>query len=373
MKSEYGKIFSDRVRSLVGEEYTFLEDYIKAKTKIKVRHNICNYEYYVSPDNFVKGTRCPSCSGNIKKSDEEFSNEIYKLVGKEYSFLESYTNSGTPIKVIHNNCGNIYKVRPSSFIQNNARCPKCANENRRKLKTLTNEQFLAKIINLVDNEYTFLEEYKGAYEKILVKHNICGNVYKVSPHRFSNGNRCKKCADEKQRKRHSEFIIEVFALVGDEYSFLEEYRGARKKLKIIHNTCGKTFSSNPNNFLRGNRCPHCNISKGEIAISRYLDKNGINFKQQITFPELRMRSLLRYDFAILGNNGSIKLLIEYDGHQHFEPIEIWGGEQEFKRILESDRLKDIHAKEKDIPLIRIPYWDYQKIDEILDDALLKYS
>lgn len=37
-----------------------------------------------------------------------------------------------------------------------------------------------------------------------------------------------------------------------------------------------------------------------------------------------------FDFAILNDNGEIIRLIEFDGQQHFEGIDIFGGEEQFK-------------------------------------------
>lgn len=59
---------------------------------------------------------------------------------------------------------------------------------------------------------------------------------------------------------HDIFIKEMNDLVGDEYSFLTEYKGTNKKIKIRHN-CEKCdyyeYEATPNNFKRGKRCPKC--------------------------------------------------------------------------------------------------------------------
>lgn len=55
------------------------------------------------------------------------------------------------------------------------------------------------------------------------------------------------------------------------------------------------------------------------------------------------------------------LIIEFDGKQHFEPIEFFGGQENFERVLQNDRIKDRLIKEKGMTIIRIaynePYWD----------------
>ena len=49
------------------------------------------------------------------------------------------------------------------------------------------------------------------------------------------------------------------------------------------------------------------------------------------------------------------LLIEYQGIQHFKPIDTFGGEERFKYQQEKDNIKRAFAKENNIKLIEIPY------------------
>jgi hypothetical protein len=59
-----------------------------------------------------------------KKTNEEFEQEVFELVGSEYSLLEEYVDSKTKIKIRHNckECNNHkYFVSPSKA------CPRLAN------------------------------------------------------------------------------------------------------------------------------------------------------------------------------------------------------------------------------------------------------
>ena len=62
-----------------------------------------------------------------------------------------------------------------------------------------------------------------------------------------------------------------------------------------------------------------------------------------------------------------KLLIEYDGIQHFEEVEIF--RESLTYIQKNDDIKNQYCKDNDIKLIRIPYWDYDRIEEILQKEL----
>ena len=60
-----------------------------------------------------------------------------------------------------------------------------------------------------------------------------------------------------RRKTDEQFKKEVFDLVGGEYTFLDNYRGALIKIEVRHNKCGHTYKVQPNDFIKGRRCSYC--------------------------------------------------------------------------------------------------------------------
>lgn len=100
-------------------------------------------------------------------------------------------------------------------------------------------------------------------------------------------------------------------------------------------------------------------SAGELKIKTILEENNIDFIEQYTIPELS--KYMKFDFAIFDENG-LAFLIEYNGEQHYKPIEKWGGEEKLIVQQERDARKVQYCEEKGIPLLIIPYWDYNKID-----------
>lgn len=107
----------------------------------------------------------------------------------------------------------------------------------------------------------------------------------------------------------------------------------------------------------------CLVSKGEEKIQRVLKENNYNFINQYSFKDLKGEKLpLRFDFAIFDKNQKIKCLIEYQGKQHYETAEYFGGEKRFLKQKEYDKKKQEYCKEHNIKLIEIPYWDFDKIN-----------
>lgn len=349
--------FKQEVFDLVGDEYVFLDTYVNTNTKIKVKHNKCGNIYEVAPVKFLLGRRCPYCFGIHKKSNKQFKREVYDLVGNEYTFLDAYVNARTKLRVKHNNCGNVYKVKPNNFL-NGSRCPYCYGTSKK-----TDTQFKQEVKNLVGNEYTFLDSYVDAKTKLKVKHNTCGNIYEVQPNTFlSAKRRCPYCFGT-NKKTTAEFDAEVCDLVGNEYTFLDSYSGAKTKIKVKHNICGNIYEVQPTNFIQGYRCPYCSSSKGEDIINKILKLLGTSYECQKTFDDLSDKTNLSYDFFIPDQN----ILIEYQGIQHYQSVDHFGGEARFELQQKHDKMKDDYAKSHHYNLITVPYTEdtFSKIKKYL--------
>lgn len=62
---------------------------------------------------------------------------------------------------------------------------------------------------------------------------------------------------------------------------------------------------------------------------------------------------LSYDVFVCGLN----IAFEYQGKQHFEPVEIFGGEENFKKQQQRDEIKKKLSEKNNIKLIYINYWE----------------
>lgn len=98
------------------------------------------------------------------------------------------------------------------------------------------------------------------------------------------------------------------------------------------------------------------ISKTEQFVNDFLSKYTEYYESQVIYPDLRGDSgyPLSYDFAIY-KDGKVKLLIECQGKQHYQPVEYFGGEERFIIQQINDNKKRIYATKHDIPLLEIPY------------------
>lgn len=121
-------------------------------------------------------------------------------------------------------------------------------------------------------------------------------------------------------------------------------------------------------------CGCLSETNGEFKIRTILEKININFQKQYRVIT-EDNKVMYFDFVFLKNNQIIKA-IEFDGEQHFRPVDVFGGEEAFIKQQERDARKANYCKRHGIILQRIPYTDYDKINlkmllEGLDDSFLE--
>ena len=141
--------------------------------------------------------------------------------------------------------------------------------------------------------------------------------------------------------------------------FKSDFTTVASKVIIICPIHGD-FPQTPNNHLKGVGCPTCSSSKGEKKISKLLDDFGINYIKQKKFKDCKDKNCLSFDFYLPNHN----IIIEYDGRQHFESFEIFGGYEKFLITKKHDEIKNEYCRNKNIKLIRISYKD--NINEIIN-------
>lgn len=100
-----------------------------------------------------------------------------------------------------------------------------------------------------------------------------------------------------------------------------------------------------------------NASRGEIKIREILEEAGLNFKMEYIFPDLKTSNgrPLRFDFVVFDDDGKIDFLIEYQGKQHYEPSNKFGGKKGFFQQQYNDNQKRRFCALHDLRLIEIPY------------------
>lgn len=205
----------------------------------------------------------------------------------------------------------------------------------------------------------------------LAKCKLCNEIYSVARDSIIRNisSCCNKCKGNAWRNRIH---------IGDMFGYLEVMSEPFKKnndsnhkyVKCKCHNCGRPDLIDVRiSHLIGKyhsrtiSCGCAQISSGELKIKEILEKNNIEYQMQYRIDDFSIYA--PFDFAIF-EHGKLKKLIEFDGEQHFHPIEIFGGEEKFKQQQEIDKRKNDYCKENKITLVRIPYYKYDEIEKILN-------
>ena len=331
-------------------------EYINNLQKLKI---ICpeGHECELSFGKFVNGRRCKHCSKiekkkklslNINLVKEGFYKEGYELLEKEY------ISAITPMKYKCPN-GHIHEMCWNSFQQGH-RCPEC----KGTLKYTYEE------VKSFFEKYGFIlltKQYERARQQL---EYICpqGHKHYTTWTWFKKNHYCTICEN---KMKNIEIVKEL--MEQEDYKVLSNiYKNNRTKLEV---KCpkGHIYKTTWHDFSGGCRCPICgNNYKGEIKIKEVLEDKNIDFIPQYRFNDCRDIQPLPFDFYI----PSLNICVEYDGEGHYEPIDFKGNgkaQEEFEIRVKHDQIKDKYCLDNNIKLIRVPYWEFDNIENILKQEL----
>lgn len=138
--------------------------------------------------------------------------------------------------------------------------------------------------------------------------------------------------------------------------------------------CGNIKAISSTNLIK-NRVYSCGClkSSGEYNLEQVLKEENISYQKEYSFPDLYGDSQhLRFDFAIFLNQQKL-YLIECQGLQHSYVVDFWGGQEKFNKQKRYDFLKKEYCENHNIPLIIIPYKDYNLITKDYLNKKIKES
>lgn len=113
----------------------------------------------------------------------------------------------------------------------------------------------------------------------------------------------------------------------------------------------------------------CQRSRGESKINQLLFNLNLNYQTQFWYKDLKDKTYLYFDFAILDNDKNVICLIEYQGEQHYSDVAFFNKKYHSMDITKKhDQMKKEYCQKNNIRLIEIPYYDFNKLNEqyILD-------
>ena len=354
------KIYYDEIKEHIEREgYKILTDKIINANEMFLIKCPKGHEYETNYYRFKNISKCPYCARNKKFTYKEVKDYVesygYELISTEYIRALDKLIFKCPN-------GHVFERTFAKF-KNNKKCPICQGQHIWNYEEVKN--YIASF------GYELLsKEYKTMSDKIKIKCDK-GHEYECSFNGFKNSKRrCPVCANNQTLTY--EYVKEYIQSFGHRL-ISKEYVNTREPLEVECEK-GHKYRVRYYNFKSGYRCPTCankingENSKGEIIIKNYLDKHNIKYvHDEGCFEDLLSCKgvKLRPDFIL----PEYKIWIEFDGQQHYNIIKHFGGLDKFITLKIHDTFKDVYAKEHEYKMIRIPYWNINNIEKILNKEL----
>ena len=303
-----------------------------------------------------------------KLTTETFIQRAREVHGDRYDYSKvNYINSTTPVKIICLEHGE-FEQRPSKHLSGH-NCPKCSKHYRRNTK-----EFIEEASVLHNNKYDYSKvNFVDTHTKVCI---ICpehGEFWQT-PHMHLQGKGCPKCGGT-AKLTTEEFIQKAREIHGDKYDYTKtKYINNSEKVCIICLKHGE-FWQKANDHLSGKKgCPKCKL-KSQTKLYEKLKESFPNEEMlyEVGNSKLDWIDGQRFDIYFPKYNISV----EYNGIQHYVPVEHFGGKLGFENTLKRDELKRKKCKENNCILFEVKYdyieEDYQKLVENIQNIINNYD
>lgn len=352
----------------------YLPEKFCVKTYIDVECNIHGL-FHIRIDSFLRSsTGCVACGRYlINISKDEFQKRLFKKF-PQYKILSSFDRipCDKKIKFFCEKCNSTFERTRAEILDKSRHCPTCMDNLRAERSYEKRNQLFEN--NKDEKQWTYLNKFVSYHTLMKAKCNKCNTIFEKRTDAFFKGSKCAVCEAERVDHELKEMLSNKF---NNEYEYLNKIKNYSTNLKILHKACGTTFSVVCREHYYGERvCPKCynRYSYGEYKILKYLESKSIKFTPQKKFDDFKTPKgyYYRYDFFL----PDYKMLIEYDGAQHRQPITfgrmtLEEAYQDMLKIQATDKIKDDYAKANGYLMLRIPSNKYSLIEYILDDTLKK--
>lgn len=350
--------FIEKSKYIHGDKYDYsLVEYKGVSYKVKI---ICQEhgEFEQRASAHSSGQGCPECKLEKRRTGlDEFLIRCKEIHGDkfDYSLITEYKNSNTKVKVICKKHGE-FLVTPDRHTNTKQGCAEC--------KKLGLDGFIEKAKEKWGDRYDYsLVVYKNNKEKVDI---ICKEhgIFKqrVSDH-FNLEHGCPECALSKFRVSIDDFKKRSNIIHNNKYDYSKvNFKTNKDYIIIICPKHGNFRQKVDSHMNQRQGCPSCRESIGEREIRKYLIEKKIKFKSQKKFEDCIYRDKLIFDFYLPDS----RICIEYNGRQHYEPNDYFGGKVAFEKQLIRDNIKRKYCKNNNINLIIIRY------DECVNEKLTQH-
>ena len=369
---EVKNMFKQRDYELVSKEYVNCETPLEYICNKHRNEGIQDIDFV----HFKRGQGCRFCgkenkrSGREKPLEEYGAKELTESKGMEFIKI-TRENSKLYIYYIcprHRDVG-IQRTTLEGMRRMKIGCTHCIGRHK------TTESFRLEVFNINPN-IKINGEYINASTPIECECLIDGIIWFPKPNALLNGQGCPECgriaSNKNSTKTNQEFVHQL-GIVNPDVIPLQEYVQAKIPILVMCKKCGYKWQTTPDNLLRGGSCQNCSATNNEKKLEDILIRLGYHIERQKKYNDCRDRLPLPFDIYLLNQN----ILVEYDGEQHYMPVNFGGisndeAEENLKKTQYHDAIKNKYCHQNNIPLIRVPYWEKNNLEEFIISRLKQY-
>lgn len=235
-----------------------------------------------------------------------------------------------------------------------------------KGERLTTEKVKKSLFDIHGNDYTLLNEYGDDSNNLVIKHEICGKIYKtVYSNIITRKRRCKYCFTGVRKTNiinYTEAKKRVESVKGYKLVTTEkEYKNTQTKVNILHEECGNILNMFYKNFVNNKaRCKKCyHLRRSDI-------KTNKEFQEILDNKYGRNIYIVKQDMDNL-NNKTTKVPILHNECGHVWNIDRFHIIDETNRCPICYRVSRIHSKSS---IIIENYLKNNNIEYIMEYPLL---
>jgi hypothetical protein len=372
------QVYYDRIKSKIEAEHKGAsidegEMYSTAKVRMKVRCEE-DHPFLLDPSRFINNnswcTICKRHQVDLARI-EKLNADVRKKIAGDHpgAYLHEGEKCTTRHTTVRTRCerGHDFDLTPGQFLNDRLWCRYCTFED----KALKCDHY-GKVIEKMKEFHPEARLHEGE----TCKHRkdtmmaTCENNHNFIlyvDHFLSRNSFCPDCAGNGGLTFKADQQARIVAKINKEHkgAYLkegQEYINQSTKLETVCEK-GHDFLLSPPMFLcRSDWCDTCCQSKGELALSRILDKLGYKGSIQYTIPGTR------YRFDWVSEDKS--KVVEFDGKPHFEPVDFWQGEAGLQLYHNTDTFKTQWSIDNNIRILRI---DYRYLDTPhMEDIIVEF-
>jgi very-short-patch-repair endonuclease len=196
LRTKTTETFISQAKEIHGDIYVYDHvSYSGDRVKVSI---VCSTHgvYQQSPGDHLRGNGCSSCAGNIRKTTQQFIDEVclkYPDNKEQFNYSHvDYKGMNIKVNIVCNLCDSAFEQTPHHHLNRGDKCPHCS-----KNKKISVEDFIERANKVHLNRFTyakvsFQDNSNGIHQKVIITCPEHGDFLQ-SAHSHLSGCGCNNC------------------------------------------------------------------------------------------------------------------------------------------------------------------------------------